>query len=149
MTCGRWNGACIRARDLSVDASASVASMVTIDEIASRRTRSTRTARSMKPVAEALTTMATWFERVRRLPTSTASEAQAWFRGSPSRASTCRRWVSSSLRSPAGVENIAVWGYRSCAIVTDLNPDSAAKPEVVWEEVCRLMQSSRLRPPEA
>lgn len=94
--------------------------------------------------------MATWFERVKAVADEHGIGAQAWFQGftiSREHMPALGQFVAEIAK--AGVENIAVWGYRSCAIVTDLNPDSAAKPEIVWEEVCRLMQSSRLRPPEA
>ncbi|MGV8847809.1 hypothetical protein [Tessaracoccus sp.] len=140
-----WNGACIRSRDPKVDLSDSVASMVAINEIAVAPYPFHPQNKVPKTVTEVVGSIAPWFDRIKAAADKHGVGAQAWLQGfniSRTNMSVLEQYVAEIAR--AGIDNIAVWGYRSCAGVTDLNPAPAERPELVWEEVCRLMEASRL-----
>ena len=137
-----WNASCIRSRDPGVDVSDSVASMTAINEIAVApypfhpfNTPIQRT------VEEVIGSVAPWFRRIKISADKHGVDAQAWLQGfniAPNDLPVLNMYVDEIKK--AQVENIAVWGYKACASVTDLNPHSAESPEIVWEEVCRVMQ---------
>lgn len=140
-----WNSSCIRSRDPGVDMSDDVASMVAIDEIAVApypfHPYNNATQKTAQEVMEGI---APWFGRIKKAADKHNKDSQAWLQGfniSRDNLPVLADYVNEINK--AKINNIAVWGYRSCALVTDLNPAYAEQPAIVWEEVCRVIKQSR------
>lgn len=139
-----WNGSCIRSRDPNRDLSEQVASMSAINEIAVAPYPFHPQNKTPKTAQEVTSSIEPWFKRIKAAADKHNVSAQAWLQGfniSQENLPVLETYVNEI--SKAGIGNIAVWGYNGCAIVTDLNPAPAERPEIVWEEVCRLMGASR------
>ncbi|MEO5691400.1 MAG: hypothetical protein ABIQ64_04390 [Candidatus Saccharimonadales bacterium] len=139
-----WNASCVRSRDPNTDLSDDVASMTAINEIAVAPYPFHPENPVQKTSAEVVGSIAPWFEKIRIAADKHGVSAQAWLQGfniSPENMYSLEIYVQEIQRAKIG--NIAVWGYDACESVTCLNPKSSEPPQVIWEEVCRLMESSR------
>jgi hypothetical protein len=139
-----WNGSCIRSRDPNVDLSDDVASMIAINEIAVAPYPFHPHNPNPKSSSEVVDSIAPWFARIKAAADRHGIESQAWLQGfniNPENMHILETYMNEILR--AGLGNIAVWGYNGCGSVTCLNTPRSAPAEVVWEEVCRLMQVTR------
>lgn len=137
-----WNGSCVRSRDLGIDMSDAVASLSAINEIAVAPYPFHPENKTPKSALEVVSAIAPWFEKIKAAADTHNIEAQAWLQGfniSPENMPILEKYLAEAKR--AGIGNIAVWGYNSCAIVTDLNPPPAEDPEIVWKEICRLFKT--------
>lgn len=139
-----WNGSCIRSRDPEVDLANDVASMLAINEIAVAPYPFHPQNKIQKTSSEVVSGIAPWFERIKVAADKHGVDAQAWLQGfniTSNNLPVLEIYVDEIKKARIG--NIAVWGYKGCGIVTDLNPAPAEQPQVVWEEVCRIMEASR------
>lgn len=139
-----WNASCIRSRDPDVDLSHEVASMTAINEIAVAPYPFHPLNHVQKTREEVVEHIAPWFRRIRHSADVHGIEAQAWLQGfniSKENLPIIEEYVK-TIQS-ANISNVAVWGYNSCAVVTDLNPPGAETPTVVWKEVCRVLRKAK------
>jgi len=139
-----WNASCIRSRDPDVDLSREVASMTAINEIAVAPYPFHPLNLVQKTRDEVVEHISPWFQRIRRAADEYDVEAQAWLQGfniSRENLPMIEEYVKTI--QAAKISNIAVWGYNACASVTDLNPPTAESPDVVWAEVCRVLQNTK------
>lgn len=99
---------------------------------------------AQKSSAEVVDSIAPWFNKIKAAADKHGSTAQAWLQGfniTSENMHVLELYVNEISKAKIG--NIAVWGYKACENVTDLNPGRAEPPHVVWKEVCRLMETSR------
>jgi hypothetical protein len=132
--------ACIRTRDLGQNLAGEVAALPAIDEISVAPYQFHPEGTEQRTAAEVAGRVRPWFEVAQAAAQEHGKVAQAWTQGfniSPENLPTMATYVGEI--HAAGIQNLALWGYRGCKIVDFLNPEGSLDPLVVWDEGSRLL----------
>ncbi|MDQ3064789.1 MAG: hypothetical protein M3Q36_00785 [bacterium] len=139
-----WNSSCVRSRDQDTSAADDIASMVAIDEIGVAPYPFHPKNPVQKSAEEVVEHIRPWFEAIHESADRHNKQAHAWLQGfNISEANDPVLDIYIETIRACGIGNIAVWGFRSCASVAFLNPDTAQHPDTTWQSVQRSLGLSQ------
>jgi len=130
----------VRARERSVTSADAVATLPSVDGIAVAPYPFHPGNKNPKSASQVLDYVTPWFEATEAAAQRHGKTAQAWLQGfniTPENLPTLKLTIEAMRK--AGIENVAVWGYRGAQRVDILNPQGTLDPIVVWDETSHLV----------